>query len=91
MSPHDDRADRSAGSEGVDEQRQVSVRLVIFLVVALLVVLLGVDNRHNVRVNYLVGDSEFPLVWVILASLVAGAILGRTWTFIRSRRARSDD
>lgn len=88
MAPHDD------GPESVErapEPRQVPVRLVVFLVVALLVVLLGVDNRHDVRVNYLVGDSEFSLTIVILASLVAGAVLARTWAFVRSRRTPRDD
>lgn len=88
MNPHDDQPGRAERS---DERREVPVRLVVFFVVALLVVLLGVDNRHNVRVNYLVGDSEFPLVWVIVISLAAGAILERTWTFIRSRRTRRPD
>lgn len=71
--------------------RDVSVRLVVLVVVALLVVLFGVDNRHDVEVGYLVDESEASLVWVILVSLVAGVFLGRTWSFIRSRRARHDD
>lgn len=86
VSPHD-------GQEGSEHaaSRQVPVRLVVFLVVALLVVLLGVSNRDDVEVEYLVGDAQIPLVWVIVVSLVAGAILERSWTFIRSRRTRRDD
>ncbi len=86
MSPHDgqDQPEQS-------ESRQVPVRLVVFLVVAVLMVLLGVANRDDVEVEYLVGDAQIPLVWVIVVSLIAGAILERSWTFIRARRTRRDD
>lgn len=70
-----------------DEGRQgVSARLVALVVVVILVVLLGVDNRDSVEVGYLVDDGKIPLVWVILVSLVLGAILERLYVYVRGRR-----
>ena len=68
------------------ERRRRNARLVLLGAVALLVVLLGVDNSHDVPVEYLFGEANISLVWVIVVSLIAGAILERAYSFVRGRR-----
>lgn len=61
-------------------------RIVVLLVVTILTVLLALDNRHDVEVEYLLGDAEVRLVWVILVAFAAGAVFERAYTFVRGRR-----
>lgn len=75
--PRDDRA---------APERRISWRVWVLVVIGLLVVLFGVDNRQSVRVGYLFDESDIPLVWVILISLVAGAAFERAYGFVRRRR-----
>jgi uncharacterized integral membrane protein len=44
--------------------------------IAILVILFIMLNRRQVRVNFLVFRAEASLIWVIVLSLIAGAILG---------------
>jgi uncharacterized integral membrane protein len=48
------------------------------LIAAILVaiVLVALDNRSDVRVGYVVGDTEGPIWIVILAAAVAGMLIG---------------
>ena len=52
------------------------MRLVIAAVIVACVVLVAVDNRRDVRVGYVVGDTEGPIWIVLLAAGVAGVIVG---------------
>lgn len=47
----------------------------LMLSVAGLFFVIGLANQEVVRVNYLSGSIELPLVWVLLAAFVFGAIL----------------
>jgi uncharacterized membrane protein YciS (DUF1049 family) len=43
------------------------------------VMIVGIDffflNSHMVRVNYLLGNQELPLAWVLVSAFAAGAII----------------
>ena len=56
------------------------------LVLVLLLALLGVDNSHDVPLEYLVGEAQVRLVWVILVAFATGAIAERMYDFVRGRR-----
>lgn len=49
--------------------------LVVALVFALIIALFSVVNVDPVKVNYVFGTSDWPLVLVILGSVLMGAIL----------------
>ncbi len=49
--------------------------LVVALVFALIIALFSVVNVDPVQVNYVFGTSDWPLVLVILGSVLMGAIL----------------
>lgn len=80
--------DARARPPAEEERRGLSLRAWVFLVVAVVVVLLGVANRQPVELRYLFGEADVRLVWVILGALVAGAVLDRTYAFVRRRRRR---
>jgi uncharacterized integral membrane protein len=51
-------------------------RLILAAVIVAAAVLVAVDNRRDVRVGYVVGDTEGPIWIVLLAAGVAGMIVG---------------
>lgn len=88
---HHERTERSEHDEQLEKlRRRRNIRLGVLLGLGLVVILLGVDNSHDVQMEYLVGEAQFPLVWVILGSLIAGAILERAYAFVRGRPRRRD-
>ena len=61
-------------SSTVDLGRMARLVLVAAIVAAL--ILVAVDNREDVRVGYVVGDTEAP-IWIVLAlAAVAGVMIG---------------
>ncbi|GAE35090.1 LapA family protein [Halalkalibacter akibai] len=49
--------------------------LILGLVVAIVIAVFAVINVDPVRVNYLFGNAEWPLILVILGSVLMGAIV----------------
>ncbi|MBI2170207.1 MAG: hypothetical protein HYU28_12025 [Actinobacteria bacterium] len=68
------------------ERRRRRARLVLLLTVVLGTLLLGLDNAHDVRLEWLVGESDVRLVWVIAVAFAAGAVFERAYSFVRGRR-----
>jgi uncharacterized integral membrane protein len=62
--------DRS--STTVDVGRMV--RLVVVLAIVTALVLVAVDNRDDVRVGYVFGDTEAP-IWIVLALAAVGGVM----------------
>ena len=65
-------------------------RFIRFIFVAALIavlVIVALDNRTNVRVGYSIGQAEAPVWIVLVASAVAGMIIG--W-LARHRPHRND-
>jgi uncharacterized integral membrane protein len=60
--------------------------LVVLGLVALYVILFIVLNRHATKVDFVVGSTRVSVIWVILLSLVAGAVLGAYGARLRRRR-----
>jgi uncharacterized integral membrane protein len=59
-------------STTVDLGRMMRLVLVSLIVAAL--VLVAVDNRDDVRVGYVVGDTEAP-IWIVLALAAVGGVM----------------
>jgi uncharacterized integral membrane protein len=56
-----------------------TARLIRFVVAAAIVaalVLLGVDNRGDVRIGYVLGDTQAPVWTVLIAAAIGGLIVG---------------
>lgn len=66
-----------------------------FALVALVVVViaLALANTHDVELDWIVGTSDAPLVWAILAAAILGWLLGIATGIVfrlRTRRRRPD-
>jgi uncharacterized integral membrane protein len=63
-----------------------TAELLRYLPAAILVVVLAafaIDNRHSVTVGFVFADTKVPLVFVLLATALVGALLG---ALVRWRR-----
>jgi uncharacterized integral membrane protein len=69
-----------------DGRRDTSdtIRLVVIGILVLVLAALVIDNTDDVEIGYLFGETDMPLVVVILVSAVLGALIA--WLFRRARR-----
>jgi uncharacterized integral membrane protein len=72
MSEHDN--DRTSVNQVRDVGRLLRLLVAAALVAAIVVV--GFDNRDDVRLGYVFGDAEAPVWIVLVAAGVAGVIIG---------------
>ena len=63
-------------SVGDSHRAGTTARLVLGLVLLAVIVAFAVDNRDGVRIGWVVGDGEAPLVLVLLATALVGALMG---------------
>ena len=76
--------------EGLDERdkRRLAIAGVI-TVVSIFVLLFIVKNNRNTDVSFVIFTIKTSLIWVIVLSLIAGAILGVTLPRLLQQRRRS--
>jgi uncharacterized integral membrane protein len=73
--------------DGLDERqvRQIAMVGGLVLVVSLVLVFI-VENSRQVRVSFVFFSSDISLIWVIVLSAIAGAVLGAVLTRLVRRR-----
>jgi uncharacterized integral membrane protein len=69
-------------------ERGVLARLVILLAVIAYAVAFVLENRKDVRVHFVFIKTTVSLIWLILLSLVLGAVAARLLPLYRRRRRR---
>jgi uncharacterized integral membrane protein len=74
----------SGQAKPAGRSRRERARTSTLVALAIAVTLFAVLNVHEVKVHYLVGTGEAPLIIVILISLLIGIVL----THFADRRAR---
>jgi len=84
MNDRDD-VDRNSGAVHRRDLGRL-IRLVVVAVLVLALVLLGVDNRHDVRIGYVVGEATGPVWLLIVASALGGLLIGALARLHRSPR-----
>jgi uncharacterized integral membrane protein len=62
----------------------VIIRFVLIAAIVVAIVLVGLDNRDDVRVGYVFGDEQAPIWIVLVAAALAGMVIG--W-LLRHRRS----
>jgi uncharacterized integral membrane protein len=74
MSDRDD----ASGHAGAVHRRDAAqlIRWLFIAAIVVVLVLVAMDNRDDVRVGYAVGDTTGPGWIVILASAAAGVVIG---------------
>jgi uncharacterized integral membrane protein len=76
---------QTPGASKRKPERRGQARSVVAITVAVLITLFAVLNVEDVRVHWIVGTSETPLIIVIAVSAIAGALLA----VFAERRRRS--
>ena len=81
----------AAGPGGLDKRsRRELVRTSALVVLAILITLFAVFNLEKVKVSYVFGSGEAPLIIVIVISVLVGILLGYFAERLpRRRRQRS--
>jgi uncharacterized integral membrane protein len=62
--------------------------LVVGIVAAILLILLIARNTRHVRVDYVFGNTQAGLIWLIVISAITGWVLGIVTAFLVRRRTR---
>lgn len=76
--PDDQSAPRGPGAGRSNLVRYVPAAIVVVVLLAFVI-----DNRRNVTVGFVFTDARVPLIFVLLATLIIGALLG---SLVRWRR-----
>ncbi len=50
------------------------IRWLLLAAIAVAIVVVALDNRHDVRVGYVVGSADAP-IWVVIAAAAAGGVV----------------
>jgi uncharacterized integral membrane protein len=64
------------------------VSLVVALAVIVFLILLIARNTREVKVDYVIDDTQTRLIWLVIISAIAGWVLGITTSFLVRRRTR---
>ncbi|TWI56272.1 LapA family protein [Halalkalibacter nanhaiisediminis] len=64
--------------------------LILGLLAAIIIAIFAVINVDGVRVNYLFGTAEWPLILVILGSVLMGAVIAGALGTVRIYQLRSE-
>ncbi|MFB5662193.1 lipopolysaccharide assembly LapA domain-containing protein [Alteribacillus sp. HJP-4] len=64
--------------------------LILGLIAAIVISIFAVINVDNVSVNYMFGEAEWPLILVILGSVLMGAIVAGSLALMKIYRLRQE-
>jgi len=67
------------------------VSLAALVITVVYVVLLIALNTRHVKVDYVFGDANARVVWLILVSVIAGWVLGLATSYLLRRRIRRSE
>ncbi len=73
-----DRNERIEENAGAVHRRDLAavIRFLLAAIVVAALVIIGLDNRKNVRIGYVFGDANAPVWIVLVASALAGIVIG---------------
>jgi len=83
--------DDSSGTSTVEQHPQRSrhvARIVGVVVLLAILVAVTLDNRHDVRVGWVIGNGHTPLALVVVLAALGGAAIG--WLVLHWPRRSSD-
>ena len=83
---HNERPGHEELEAAARHSRRLAGKGLAYLVLTALVVVFVIQNLQSVRVHFLFFSGRVGLIWVILACLVAGAVLG---SILRGRATRA--
>jgi uncharacterized integral membrane protein len=83
-------ADESRFGRGVRHTRRAGsvISVVIVIAAVLFLILLIVRNTRHVKIDYVFGDAQARVVWLIIVSALTGWVLGLATSYLVRRRRR---
>ena len=69
-----------------EEKKGVSWRAWVIGVAVALLVLFVALNSHQVKVNFIVGSAQTPLIFALLIAAALGAVIGYVGPLVRRHR-----
>ena len=63
--------------------------LILLAALVLVIVLLALDNRNDARLSWVVGETDAPVVWIVLVSAIVGWLAGIVTGAVVRRRTRA--
>jgi uncharacterized integral membrane protein len=83
-------AEETRFGRGVRQTQRAGRTLSIVVAIAALVflILLIVRNTRHVKVDYVIGDAQARVVWLIIISAFTGWVLGLATSYLVRRRRR---
>jgi uncharacterized integral membrane protein len=66
-------------------ERREQARLVGAIILVVVIAALAFDNRHEVKIGYVIGDAHVRLIWLLLITAALGAAAGRLFRWRRNR------
>ncbi|WP_099221831.1 LapA family protein [Listeria costaricensis] len=70
---------------GQNPKRKIPVKLIISALLVILIIVFAAVNAENVRVNFIFGYAEFPLVLIILGSALIGALIMLGFSYFKRK------
>ena len=64
------------------------VSLVVAIAAVVFLILLIAQNTRRVKVDYVIGNTQARLVWLVIISAITGWVLGIVTAFLIRRRTR---
>ena len=83
---HNQRPGHEELEAAASRRRRLAGKGLSYMVLVAVVVVFVIQNLQAVRVHFWFVSGKAPLIWVILACLVAGAVFG---SILRGRAARA--
>ena len=74
-----------ADNEAPKPERREQARLIGAVVAVGVIAALAFDNRHEVKIGYVLGDAHVRLIWLLLITAILGAVAGRLARWRRKR------
>src|SRR5215213_3081577 len=70
-----DDIDRHAGAVHRRDATQIA-RLILVVAIVVVLVVVAMDNRDDVRIGYAVGETQAPVWIVLVAAAICGVFIG---------------
>jgi uncharacterized integral membrane protein len=62
--------------------------IAVAIVAGIFLILLIARNTRHVKIDYVFGSTQAPLIWLVIVSAVTGWVLGIATSFLVRRRTR---
>ena len=74
--------------EGMPRKEGYGWRVYVLALAALVLLIFVLQNAQEVTVNFLVTETETPLIFALLVAGALGAVIGWAWPHVRRGRRR---